>query len=265
MEIKTTQTKQARDWNIFYSSVFFVLGFSLVFALVGVLLQTVLSHVGAVTQIWLGRVGGMIIILFGLFLLGIIKPAFLTRQHTFAVKKRFKSHFITSFVFGAAFAVGWTPCVTAALGAILGLATSSPSSAFVLLFAYTMGLGVPFLLVGLFTEKAEGLINRGGKAVEIFQKIFAVILVILGILIFVGELSKIANFKFLTEALLMLNAGFSGGSAIASLSLFNIAISFIAGLASFLSPCVLPIIPGFLSYLASTATNKKPTSATITS
>lgn len=257
MDMQTQQMRQPRDWNIFYSSVFFVLGFSLVFALVGVLLQTVLSHVGAETQVWLGRVGGAIIILFGLFLLGVIQPAFLTRQHTFAVKKRFKSHFVTSFVFGAAFAVGWTPCVTAALGAILGLASTSPGSAFILLFSYTLGLGVPFLLVGLFTEQAQGLINRGGTVVEVFQKIFAVILVMLGILIFVGELSKIANFQFLTEALLMLNAGFSGGASIASLSLFNIAISFIAGLASFLSPCVLPIIPGFLAYLASTATNKK--------
>ena len=265
MEINTSQIKQPRDWNIFYSSVFFVLGFSLVFALVGVLLQTALSHVGAVTQVWLGRVGGAIIILFGLFLLGVIQPAFLTRQHTFTVKKRFKSHFITSFVFGAAFAVGWTPCVTAALGAILGLATSSPGSAFILLFAYTMGLGIPFLLVGLFTEQAQGLIDRGGRVIEIFQKVFAVILVFLGILIFAGELSKIANFKFLTEALLMLNAGSSSGASIASLSLVNVAISVLAGLASFLSPCVLPIIPGFLSYLASTATNKKTsTTATVT-
>ena len=253
MEIQTSQIKQPRDWNIFYSSAFFVLGFSLVFATVGVLLQTVLSHVGVMVQIWLGRVGGIIIILFGLYLLGIIKLAFLERDHKFVVKKRFNSHFMTSFVFGAAFAVGWTPCVTAALGAILGLATVEAGSAFILLFAYTLGLGVPFLLVGLFTEKAESLINRGGKVVEIFQKIFAVILVVLGILIFVGELSKIANFKFLTEALLMLNLGFSGGSSIASLSLVNIAVSFIAGLASFLSPCVLPIIPGFLSYLASTS------------
>ena len=254
---------KTRDWNIFYSSVFFVAGFSLIFALVGVLLQTVLSSVGTITQVWLGRVGGVIIILFGLFLLGIITPAFLTRQHTFAVKKRFKSHFVTSFVFGAAFAVGWTPCVTAALGAILGLATTKPGGAFILLLAYTIGLGVPFLLVGLFTEKANNLINRGGKIVEIFQKIFAVILIILGILIFIGELSKIANFKFLAEALLMLNAGFSGGSSIASLSFLNITVSFIAGLASFLSPCVLPIIPGFLSYLASTVTIKRPDNSII--
>ena len=247
------QTRQHRDWNIFYSSVFFVLGFSLIFALVGVLLQTVLSHVSQMTQVWLGRVGGAIIIFFGLYLLGIIKFSFLERDHKFAVKRRFKSSFVTSFVFGAAFAVGWTPCVTAALGAILGLATVEAGSAFILLFSYTSGLGVPFLLVGLFTKKAESLINRGGKVVGVFQKIFAVILIILGILIFVGELSKIANFKFLTEALLMLNTGYSGGASIASLSLINIAVSFIAGLASFLSPCVLPIIPGFLSYLASTA------------
>src|SRR4051812_27274489 len=113
-----------RDWSIFLSSLFFVLGFSIVFSIVGVLLQTVLSHASLSAQMWLGRVGGTIIIIFGLFLLGLLSPKFLQRNHQFQVKKRFRSYYLTSFVFGAAFAVGWTPCVSAALGAILALATT---------------------------------------------------------------------------------------------------------------------------------------------
>ena len=92
------------------SSVFFVLGFSLVFSLVGVLLQGLLSSVSYTVQEWLGRIGGVIIILFGLFLLGLFKPGFLLREHKFQVKKKFGSYYLTSFVFGAAFAVGWTLC-----------------------------------------------------------------------------------------------------------------------------------------------------------
>src|ERR1700733_13124554 len=115
-------SKPPRDWNVFMSSVFFVLGFSVVFSLIGVLLQTVLSHVTSAAEMWFDYVGGAIIILFGLFLLGIFKPKFLEQQHAVHVKKRFGSYYMTSFVFGAAFAVGWTPCVSAALGAILALA-----------------------------------------------------------------------------------------------------------------------------------------------
>ena len=246
-----------RDWNIFLSSVFFVLGFSVVFSIVGVLLQTVLAHASYAVEIWLGRVGGVIIILFGLFLLKLFTPKFLERDHKFAVKKRFHSYFLTSFVFGAAFAVGWTPCVSAALGAILALAATDVGSAFFLLFAYTLGIGIPFLLVGLFTNQAQTLINKAGKWLEYFQYIFGVLLIIIGVLIFTGNLSKIANFQILTTILTSMNLGTSIGGNISSLNIVNLLISFLAGLGSFLSPCILPIIPGFLSYLASTAVKTK--------
>ncbi len=146
--VMLTEQTQKRDWSVFLSSVFFVLGFSSVFSLVGILLQTILASVSSGVQEWLGRIGGTIIILFGLFLLNLFTPQFLKRDHTIAVHKRFNSYFLTSFVFGAAFAVGWTPCVSAALGAILALATTQAGSAFFLLFAYTLGIGIPFLLVG---------------------------------------------------------------------------------------------------------------------
>ena len=148
------ENPQGARWKIFFNSVAFVLGFSLVFALLGVLLNTVLEKISYSVQLWLSRAGGIIIILFGIFLLGLIKVPFLEREHKLAVKKKFSITYVTSFVFGAAFAVGWTPCVGAALGAILVLAASQPASAFFLLLAYTLGLGLPFLLVGLFTSKA---------------------------------------------------------------------------------------------------------------
>ncbi len=243
-----------RNWNIFLSSVFFVLGFSVVFSLVGILLQTVLVHASTDVQMWLGRIGGVIIILFGLFLLGLFTPKFLERDHQITVKKRFKSYFLTSFVFGAAFAVGWTPCVSAALGAILALASTQASSAFFLLFAYTIGIGVPFLLVGLFTNQAQTFIDKAGSWLIYVQYVFGIILIVMGIFIFVGELSTIANLEFLSRILTSLNLTTSAGGDISSLTLVNIFIAFLAGLGSFLSPCILPIVPGFLSYLASTAT-----------
>ena len=248
--------KEKRDWSIFLSSVFFVLGFSAVFSIVGVLLQTVLIHSTYEVQAWLGRIGGIVIILFGLFLLGLFTPKFLRRDHKIAVRRRFRSYFLTSFVFGAAFAVGWTPCVSAALGAILALASTQAGSAFFLLFAYTVGIGIPFLLVGLFTNQAQALIDKAGKWLTYFEYVFGALLVLTGIFIFTGELSNIANFQVLTTILTSLNLGTGIGGNISSLTIVNLVVAFLAGLGSFLSPCILPIIPGFLSYLASTAVKK---------
>ena len=256
MDTSQVATGKGRDWSVFLSSVFFVLGFSVVFSILGVLLQTALAFASHDVKIWLGRVGGVIIILFGLFVLGLITPAFLQRGHTFAVRRKFSSSYITSFVFGAAFAVGWTPCVSAALGAILALAAVNAGSAFLLLFAYTLGIGIPFLLVGLFTNQAQALIDKAGPWLKYVQYVFGALLVILGILIFTSELSRIANFQGLTQVLISLHIGTTAGGDISSLSAINLLLALFAGLVSFLSPCILPIIPGFLSYLASTATQK---------
>ncbi len=243
------------NWNTFKSSIFFVLGFSLVFSLVGVLLQTVLTNVGYTVQNWLARIGGTIIIFFGLYLTGLVKPKFLEQEHKLEVNRKFKSSYVTSFVFGAAFAVGWSPCVGAALGAILALSVTNPSSAFVLLLAYTFGLGIPFLILGLFAGQAQKLIRKSVKWFNYVQIFFGAILIFIGILIFVNQLSRVANIGFIAN---MFGEGSSsGGAEIMSLSLLNLSISFTAGLVSFLSPCVLPLLPGFLTYLASTSAKKE--------
>lgn len=188
--------------EIFLNSLFFVLGFSAIFSLLGVLLNTVLESIAYDAQAWLSRIGGGLVIFFGLYLTGLIRIPFLEREHKFNVTGKFKSRYLTSFVFGAAFAAGWTPCVGAALGAILGLAASQPGIAFYLLLSYSLGLGVPFLLVGLFAAQASNLINRYAKQLSYVNKAFGVILIILGILMFTQQLSRIANFEFLNKILL---------------------------------------------------------------
>ncbi|MCX6819891.1 MAG: cytochrome C biogenesis protein [Candidatus Adlerbacteria bacterium] len=179
--------------DIFINAVFFVLGFSTIFALLGILLQTVLAEVAPGVQMWLSRAGGAVIIFFGLYVVGLIKIGYLESNHTFAVKKKFSSRFLTSFVFGMAFAVGWTPCAGAVLGSILGLAASAPLSAFFLLFAYALGLGAPFLLVGAFTAGATAAIARVGSAFVWVNRVFGVLLVLLGILVFTNDLSLLGN------------------------------------------------------------------------
>lgn len=194
------ETNKRRE--IFLNSVAFVAGFSSIFALLGVLLNTLLSRAAYDVQIWLGRAGGMVIIVFGLYLLGLIKIGFLDREHKLKVRAVSSSRLLTSFVFGAAFAVGWTPCVGAVLGGILGLAATQPGIAFALLLSYAIGFGLPFLLVGLFTAQAAVLIARYGRAAVWINRLFGLLLIVLGILIFTQTLSRIANFELLNMVLL---------------------------------------------------------------
>jgi cytochrome c-type biogenesis protein len=135
---------------------------------------------------------------FGLYLTGLFKLPFLERTHTIAVRRNFGSRYLTSFAFGAAFAAGWTPCVGAVLGGILGLAATEPGSAFSLLISYSLGLGIPFLLVGAFASSATPVLNRYQKTFGYARVVLGIILVILGVLVLTQTLSRYANIEFLS-------------------------------------------------------------------
>jgi len=197
----TTDTGPKRR-EIFINSIFFVLGFGIVFALLGVLLNTLLENIAYDVQTWLSRLGGAMIIFFGLYLVGLIKIPFLEKEYKFGVKTKFKSRYLTSFLFGLAFAVGWTPCVGPALGVVLGLAATAPGSAFLLLLTYALGLGIPFLIVGAFTGQATEFINRHAVGLKYLNIVFGAILLILGVLVFTQKLSLVANWGLLNSILL---------------------------------------------------------------
>ncbi|HLG25805.1 MAG TPA: cytochrome c biogenesis protein CcdA [Candidatus Gracilibacteria bacterium] len=198
----TLSDSKSHRLEIFLNSLFFVLGFSVFFAFLGVILNSVLINIADEAQTWLARIGGVIIIFFGLYLTGLIHIGFLDAEHKLNVGKKFKSKYVTSFVFGAAFSAGWTPCVGAVLGAILGLAATQPGSAFALLLSYSLGLGLPFLLVGLFTSQASSFFRKHAKGLSYVKIVFGVAMIILGILAFTQNLGLIANFEVLNQFLL---------------------------------------------------------------
>ncbi len=200
-ESSSTATKPSR-LSIFLNSFFFVLGFSIVFALLGVLLNGILAHVAYMVQSWLAWIGGTIVIFFGLYLMGFFRIRFFESDHKLTPTINFRSRYLTSLLFGLAFAAGWTPCVGPVLGGILGVAASAPSEAFFLLLSYAIGLGIPFLLVGLFVAQSADLINKYAAKLEYVNPIFGAILVILGILVFTQDLPLIANFGFISSLLL---------------------------------------------------------------
>ena len=188
--------------NIILNSVFFVLGFSVVFSTLGVLINSVLSsYTGELVQ-GLNQVGGIIIVGFGIFLLLSMKINKLNIEKKF-FPKRDKASYPMSFIFGLAFAVGWTPCVGPILGTILTLAATTPSVAFNLLLVYSLGLGIPFILIGVFYSRATRMIRSMSKHLKYYNLILGAFIVLLGVLVFTNQLAYIANFPLLNELLLL--------------------------------------------------------------
>lgn len=188
----STPPYQATRARMFMSGLMFAVGFSSVFALVGVLLNTVLAHVAYDAQYWMSRIGGAVMILFGLYVMGVFSIPALERQRIVRVLP-FKSQFISSFLFGAAFAVGWTPCVGAVLGAVLGLAATRPGEAFMLLLMYAIGFSTPFVLAGGFAAQVNKVLYRFNGLSRGSMIFFGAFLVLVGVFIFIQRLGAIAN------------------------------------------------------------------------
>jgi cytochrome c-type biogenesis protein len=135
-----------RRRDVLVGTFLFVIGFSTVFAALGVVLGAVLQSAATGVLAWLSRLSGAVIILLGLHVTGLLRLPVLDRRYA-AQTGVLKPGNLASFLFGASFAVAWTPCVGPILGSTLALATTQPTSAFPQLLAYAAGLGAPFLLV----------------------------------------------------------------------------------------------------------------------
>jgi cytochrome c-type biogenesis protein len=126
--------------NIFINTVYFVLGFSLVFSVLGVILNSILAtSIGNNFQHYLSYIGGIVIAAFGANLILSLKIRQLNIEKKFTKIPKFKTSYIISFVFGIAFAAGWTPCVGPILGSTFTLAAIHPGTAYNLLLAYSLG------------------------------------------------------------------------------------------------------------------------------
>jgi cytochrome c-type biogenesis protein len=198
--------KRMTRLNIFLNTVYFVLGFSLVFAVLGVIFNSVLVNAGTGFQGTLQWIGGIVIVIFGAYLILSTKFRQLNFEKRMTKMPKFKTTYLTSFVFGAAFASGWTPCVGPILGSTLTLAATSPGAAYNSLLAYALGLGVPFLITGAFFSQATGIIRRMVKHLKYFNPIMGAVLIILGILVFTNQLSIIGSFP-LAENIINLERG----------------------------------------------------------
>jgi len=187
--------------NILLNTVFFVAGFTVVFSVLGVVLNSVVSTSAGKLFVDFNHIGGIIIIAFGVFMLLSSKISKLNFEKKI-IPSRAKTSYPLSFVFGLAFATGWTPCIGPILGSILTLAATSPSHAFVLLLSYSIGLGIPFILMGVFFSRFTRFIKLMSKHLKYYSIIMGSLIILLGVLVYTNQLADIASFPLLNNILL---------------------------------------------------------------
>ncbi len=249
---------------VFLHAAAFVLGFSVVFVALGALL----GALGSAFQnelIWFQRVAGAMLVVLGLHLAEVITIPFLYRSFQVGgpggpasettvgdpSRVRAAADYGRSVVVGVAFSVGWTPCVGPILAGILVLALDSASlfQAVILLICYAAGLGIPFLLVGATFGASTQFLRKLNRWMPLIGVVSGVLLV------FVGMLIALDRVVVLNEALGSFGVDIVAGSDGSSTEMLDLnagsaALAFVGGFVSFISPCVLPLVPIYLGHLA---------------
>ncbi len=262
---------------VFFHAAAFVLGFSVVFVALGALLGALGSAFND-ELIWFQRVAGALLVILGLHLAEVIRIGFLYRSFQVGGSApagpssaapraggiRASADYARSLLVGVAFSIGWTPCVGPILAGILVLALDSASlfQATILLICYAAGLGIPFLLVGLALGASTNFLRKMNRWMPLVGVISGVLL------IFVGMLIALDRVVVLNEALGSVGVDIvtNDGSEMLDLNLGSALIAFVGGFVSFISPCVLPLVPIYLGHLAGIGaeqmTARRPIAAT---
>lgn len=287
--IATQELSVRQRSDIFTHSLAFVLGFGVVFTLLGttagLLGSTLLSH-----QLTIQRIGGVLLVIFGLTTMGLFfKVETLLRNlasplvtpliqlcgffnRLMYTERRVKQveevnrswGLVSSFAVGVSFSAGWVPCIGPILASILLLAGNSATAgqgAF-LLAMYSVGLGVPFLLTGLAFGRMSHLLRKMNRYLGIISIISGLFLIVMGYFLWTNKLILlVGQFAFLNEIVFALEGsitsalGFSTIDANTVNSINGAPIALLAGTLSFISPCVLPLVPAYLSYLGGATLN----------
>ena len=242
--------KAFRRNSPFIHALMFVLGFSLIFIIGWGGAATVLGQVFRDYKREIAQIGGIVVILFGVFNLGLLKIPWLYYDTRPQWNVNRGGGLLSSGAMGVFFAAGWTPCIGTTLGAILtmGFSQETSTQAVILSSGYALGLGIPFLLIGAGIDRASHLVRRFRPHMRRIQIISGLLLIVIGIMLFTDRLALIAIWAQRNN--LYLEAPGGGASAPTYL------IAVLAGLVSFLSPCVLPLVPAYIGYLTGHAASE---------
>ncbi len=177
----------------FTHALLFVSGFTLIFLMLGAT-ATGVGRLLQFHQVWLERIGGILIIFFGLYLLGVFRLGALAQERRVHIQNK-PLGYLGSVMVGVAFGAGWTPCIGPILGAILTYAGTQGSLAqgVALLLSYSLGLAVPFLVAALAVERFIKWFQRYRQYMPIVTKASGAILLFLGLLLISGYFSLLAS------------------------------------------------------------------------
>lgn len=192
LEDLTEDPSAGRRMRAIYLSLFFVLGFSLVFMGLGASASAVGEFLLSNKRLF-ENIAGAVIIVFGLYLMGLLKIPFMAREMRF-VSRAAGGHPASALLLGAAFAFGWTPCIGPVLGGILTMSanTNEIGAGVILLAFYSLGLGLPFLAAAAFTGFFLNSMKSMRRAGRYFQFIAGAVMVAMGVALITGYLSSLA-------------------------------------------------------------------------
>jgi cytochrome c-type biogenesis protein len=173
----------------------FVLGFSVVFVFLGIAVSAFGTLLHDLRN-WVARVGGIVVIIFGLHMTGLFRITFLEYDVRIRDNPDRKWGYISSFLMGVFFSAGWSPCIGPVLGAILTLAINGSSVALgaKLLISYSLGLAIPFLIAALGIGWLSGTLGRYGKAMHTIEMGMGMILVVVGLMLFFNLFQWISTY-----------------------------------------------------------------------
>lgn len=184
-QLKTEQNKREVRFRTMTHTLAFILGFSAVFYTLGVGAGLFGSFFNDNRDL-IRQLSAILIILMGLFLVGIFQPKFLMRD--FKMDFKFKpAGYIGSFIFGIGFSAGWSPCVGPILAAIIALAATEPGAWFPLITAYSLGFAIPFFVLAFFIGSTRWIVKYSG----IMMKIGGALMLLMGVLLFTNQMTKI--------------------------------------------------------------------------
>jgi len=185
----------AQRKHIVFSAIAFVVGLALVFTLFGAS-ASALGQVLLEYQDWVARVAGILIIVFGLHILGLFKIGIFEQEKRVDFTQRRAPGYVGSLLMGSAFGVGWTPCVGPFLGGILLLASQSSTvlTGMSLLFIYALGLGLPFIVAALLIGQLMGVLARIKRHMRSLTYASGGLLIVMGVLVFSNQLPLITSY-----------------------------------------------------------------------
>jgi len=194
------ENKKSQQWATFTHGVAFVIGFSFIFILLGVAASVMGGFLWNLRG-WLTRIGGILVVVFGLHMTGIIHIPILEydlRPGTIPDRNR---GYLSSAMMGVFFSAGWSPCVGPVLGAILTLAINGGSltQGAVLLTAYSAGLAIPFLFASLGIEWVTNVLRKYSSVIRYSTIGMGVLLIIVGVLLFTGRFETLAQYGFFVD------------------------------------------------------------------